>query len=397
MPSRATIPLACAIACLFAPDAALASPATWSAAWRYRLESVEQDGFANHGLASTARLRVGGTRPLSARSTAFLEGEAVWAINDEFNSGANGRTAYPVVADASAVEVNQAGVRWQSGNVDATLGRQRVAFDNQRFIGTSGWRQNEQTFDAVLLAVRPSTDTTLHYAWLARVHRVAGDRARDPLARERELDAHLLHATVAMAPGTLAAYAYGIEDRDVATSSSRTLGARWSAAREHGHWRWTAAIEAAQQSDHGNNPLGFAHGYRLLEAGAGRGRLNARLGRERLAGNGTHAFQTPLATLHAFNGWADVFSVTPASGLEDRYASLGGAWVTPAWPSVDWTVAWHEFDRTTDGPAHGTEWNASLGTRLANGWSILLKLADYRAEGFGRDTRKAWLQFEWTR
>jgi hypothetical protein len=49
------------------------------------------------------------------------------------------------------------------------------------------------------------------------------------------------------------------------------------------------------------------------------------------------------------------------------------------------------------GPRHGREWDASLGTKLGHGWAALVKLADYRAEGFSRDTRKAWLQFEWTR
>ena len=29
--------------------------------------------------------------------------------------------------------------------------------------------------------------------------------------------------------------------------------------------------------------------------------------------------QTPLATLHAFNGWADMFLTTPANGLQDLY------------------------------------------------------------------------------
>src|SRR3546814_3361296 len=41
-------------------------------------------------------------------------------------------------------------------------------------------------------------------------------------------------------------------------------------------------------------------------------------------GNGVVAFQTPLATLHAFNGWADRFLSTPGNGLEDIYVGVGG-------------------------------------------------------------------------
>ncbi len=35
--------------------------------------------------------------------------------------------------------------------------------------------------------------------------------------------------------------------------------------------------------------------------------------------DGVAAFQTPLATLHKFNGFADQFLVTPAGGLQDIY------------------------------------------------------------------------------
>ena len=37
---------------------------------------------------------------------------------------------------------------------------------------------------------------------------------------------------------------------------------------------------------------------------------------------GVAAFQTPLATLHAFNGWADLFLTTPARGLRAWWASV---------------------------------------------------------------------------
>jgi hypothetical protein len=41
------------------------------------------------------------------------------------------------------------------------------------------------------------------------------------------------------------------------------------------------------------------------------------------------ALRTPLATLHAFNGWADQFGTTPDAGLDDRYlqaAATPGRW-----------------------------------------------------------------------
>jgi len=61
----------------------------------------------------------------------------------------------------------------------------------------------------------------------------------------------------------------------------------------------------------------------LPVAAAGGGALLAGLtglvGYEVLEGNGAIGFATPLATLHAFNGWADMFLTTPANGLKDLY------------------------------------------------------------------------------
>src|SRR3546814_19210362 len=37
---------------------------------------------------------------------------------------------------------------------------------------------------------------------------------------------------------------------------------------------------------------------------------------------GGFAFQTPFATLHKFNGWADKFLTTPGTGIQDYYAGV---------------------------------------------------------------------------
>lgn len=251
---------------------------TWNAAFRYRVERVEQETFDRDALASTARFRLGAQVPFGQGWRAFAEGEAVGALTDRFNSGANGQIDYPAVADASALEINQLGLAWRTSHQETILGRQRVVFDNQRFIGNVGWRQNEQTFDAALVALMPNEHWTVHYGWLDRVHRVGGDRARDPLARERDLDAHLVHATVATGLGPIALYFYGIEDQDVASASTQTTGVRWAPSRTYEAWHWAATLEAARQQDYGDNPSNFGHGYRLLEGSVGRGTWNARLG-----------------------------------------------------------------------------------------------------------------------
>ena len=108
---------------------------------------------------------------------------------------------------------------------------------------------------------------------------------------------------------------------------------------------------------------------------------------------GVAAFQTPLATFHAFNGWADLFLTTPANGLRDYYAGIGKALALPFLPGLKADVTYHEFDSDFGGFAYGSEWDALLGLRLGP-VGLLAKYADYDAAGFGTDTRKVWLQAE---
>lgn len=380
------------------PDSAAAEAGKWNAAFRTRLETVDDDAFAHAADAATARLRLGWTQPLGAGFTLMAEGEAVRELSDDFNSGANGRTGFPLVQDAHATELNQAWLQWRGARIGATAGRQRIVLDNQRFVGNVGWRQNEQTFDALSLDGKPTDALTLRWHWLDRVHRVAGDDARDPLARERDLDAHLFNAAWTSGRHVLAGYAYLLEDQDLPGASTRTIGARWTGALGGDTRRWQWTLEAAQQADYADNPRGFSHGYFLAEPALVVAGLTWKAGWERLDGDGTHAFQTPLATLHAFNGWADKFVVTPPAGLDDRYVGVGGKAGRGDWAGkVDWALAWHDYDAAHGDAGYGKEWNASLGLALGRGWNVLAKLADYSSDGFARDTRKFWLQVEWTR
>lgn len=368
----------------------------WNAAFRYRFESVDDTAFVRDANAHTARLRLGWRQPFDAGFSALIEGEGVVELNDQFNSTANRQTTYPVVPDARALELNQALVSWQKGNHRATLGRQRLVLDNHRFIGNVGWRQNEQTFDALSADTRLGEVLTLRYSFLDRVHRINGDEAINPLVRERDLATHLVNASYTHAGGTLTSYGYFMKDQDVAAASSRTLGLRWTQSRPVNAWTWGWSLEVAHQSDYANNPNSFNHTYVLVEPNLSYAGLTWRLGYERLGGNGVHAFQTPLATLHAFNGWADKFLITPNAGLEDFYLSAGAKLGKGGWKErLNWVIAYHDFSADQTSAQYGREWDASLGLALPHGWSSLLKLADYRSDGFGSSTRKVWLQFEW--
>lgn len=383
-----------------APSAPLSSKSALTPEWNLRLrhEAVDDAAFARDADATTLRIRAGVRGKWSNGLSALVEGEGIAAVDNRYNSGANGNTSFPTVTDPEGVELNQAWVGWSNKQVAAIAGRQRLLFDNQRWIGNSGWRQNEQTFDALSFEAKLPAGFTSRYAWLDRVHRVAGDEARDPLARERDLDTHLAQVGWKRGPQQLTGYAWLHEDDDVPTASTSTFGVRSVTDRVRDGSGWGLTLELARQRDHAGNPLSFSHRYWLAEPSLAWKGVVFRAGWEHLGGDGTHALQTPLATLHAFNGWADKFNTTPPGGLDDRYLGAGGKLCTGR---CDWTLAWHDY--RADEPAsgaddrYGREWNAAFAFPVVAGVKGLVKLADYRADALGRDTTKAWVQLEWIR
>src|SRR5690606_15755501 len=98
----------------------------------------------------TMRLRLGGE--VKAGGFSFLaEGEGTLPLVDDFNDTlpGNGVEPYSIVADPENIELNRLQLAYRQGGFGLTVGRQRIILDSARFVGNVGWRQNEQTFDAV--------------------------------------------------------------------------------------------------------------------------------------------------------------------------------------------------------------------------------------------------------
>lgn len=349
---RSSLYLFCAVACAgfgLSPavlaQSADAQDAPLQLEWNARLrhEQVDDAAYAPHAYADSLRLRLGLRANIGYGWSYFIEGVGVASADDHYNSGANGQTRYPSITDPTGSQLNQAWLAWQGDAFGIKAGRQEVTLDNQRWVGNVAWRQLEQTFDAVAMQWKPAAHWTLRYDWLDRVNRVAGEDAINPLARHRDLNTHLLNAAWAGNGQQVTGYAYLHKDKQVATASSATYGLRWTGKPgAQGGFGWS--VEGARQFDYANNPQRFAHNYWLLEPSWTQWGMTGKLGAEYLGGDGRTALQTPLATLHAFNGWDDQFMVTPAGGLKDYYASLNGSMGRSALGSrLGWTLAYHQF------------------------------------------------------
>jgi hypothetical protein len=392
LPLRPRNVLATLLLASLAVPAAGADFVTPSFELRLRHEQVDDAAFAREAEATTLRARLGFRFALAEQFSALVEAEHTGSLlGQRFNSTANGATAYPVVADPDNTELNQAWLRWapREGS-SATLGRQRLIFDNARFIGNVGWRQNEQTFDALDLQHRAGP-VSLRYSWLDRVQRVFG--ADNPLRNNArwDLDTHLLAASGKLGPGSLSAYAHWFENQSLPLSSHRNLGLRYVAKGQFGNGSgWQLALDAAQQRPYARGAALNRANYASLDGGLDwRGtRLSA--GHERLGGDGRYGFATPLATLHAFNGWADRFLATPVGGLRDSWLGVGRSFA--GWNAQ---LVWHEFRADRGGARYGQEWDASIARGFGSHWNLLLKLASFDGRGAFRDVDKLWISLEY--
>ena len=405
-PRRST--LAVLVVLSLGPGSALPDTGTPTLDLRYRHESVDQDGFAQDAHADTLRVRAGYATPAWHGWSALAEADGVLGLGDgRYNDPPNGRPQYPVIADRAGAEINQALLRYVAGKNSATLGRQRINLGNQRFVGGSAWRQNEQTYDGVRLQLAPAEPLSLDYSYVDGINTVFGpdDSAASTRANPSDIGghSHLLQAGWRIAPALAAsAYHYRLDLDGIAvtatappgTLDSRTTGLRLEGAQGG----WSYAAEYARQRELDGNPWTLDSRYLLAELGWKVRGSTLKAGYESLGGgegSGNRAFQTPLATKHAFQGWADVFLTTPAQGVDDLYA---GATVPLAGGSLQ---AWyHDFSPQRGGGSYGDEIDLSYAHPVpgVKGLAGLLKLARYRSDDRSHtaDTGKLWLQLQYT-
>jgi Alginate export len=360
---------------------------------RARYESVDEARVPEDAQAITLRTRLGFSSAEWNGLSFMVEGADVRELNDDFNSTANGNTAYPVVLDPEGSEFNQAWLRFAPDKrFSATLGRQRIQFDNQRYFGSASFRQHEQTFDAVQIVASPHDAVTLRYAYLDKVNRVPGKGHPLRTAREQMLDGHLLNASIKTPAGTLVGYGYFVENEDLPLQSTKTVGLRFNGTHKFDEAsRVEYTVEWAKQDPYANGADALDNQYILVETAYLRPKFGVRLGRELLGGNQRAGFQTPFATLFAFNGWADRFLSTPADGLEDIYiaatAKLGGG---------DFMARYHDFSADRNSTGYGSEvdirYSRNFGSQFVG--SAQYARFDSRSTHF-RDADKLWLTLEW--
>jgi hypothetical protein len=366
---------------------------------RLRYENVDQPALEADGL--TLRLRAGAEAKLGHFSfLAEVEG-TVAPVNDynAFPFPLPGedqwRPQYSVIADPENAELNRLQLQYKAGSNSVTLGRQRINLDDQRWVGSVGWRQNEQTFDAIRGEAKLGpVAADLTYAIKQRT--IFGSDAGPRTAFDGHFVFAGLSSKVGPIQGKLFAYLLDYDEDFFLANSSQSYGLTLSTTVPiTGKTKLSLRASYARQSDYAQNPFDYAADYWSLESGTTIAGFAVAGGWEKLGSDNGRGLQTPMATLHKFNGWADLFLTTPTNGLEDAYVSVSRKFEGVKFlPGLNATVAFHQFDSDVGNVEYGTEWDASLGFKISR-VAFLAKYADYDAKDFGVDTRKFWLQAEW--
>ena len=358
---------------------------------RTRYEHVDDDVTLKTADASTNRLvltyKTAQWEGLSL--TAQFENVAVLGSTRYFVPQTGyGRSTHATVVDQPLSGLNQLFVEWKG----LKAGRQILNLDNQRFVGSVGWRQNDQTFTGLTYAL-DTQYVALNLGHLTQAHLITGFT--------KPINGELVNVDVKVIPkGHIRAFYYAFDEQvtvgstlAASTGTSTANSFKHTGARVDGDvWKFFYDVSMAKQDRYKDATLAgtLEADYRYLGLGFRFTKDHSlQVAQETLE----PGFKTPYATLHAWNGWVDRFLATPTKGLEDTFATYKGK--VGAWT---FEASHHTYKAETDGTAYGKEWNALVGFQATKWWSLMAKAGSYTGDAasapgaLSKDTKKVWLQ-----
>lgn len=368
---------------------------------RPRYEHVDQDNDLKNANAFTVRTVLGAKFDALGIDGLGAELEATDVSNFGFQDYAPETAGYSVVADGIQSRITQANLSYTKDGFVGLVGRKGVNLDNMRFIGTVGWRQMPQSYDLVSVAYKGIENLDLMAAYVWQVNRIFDRDLGGLKTPEFDTNTVLLHAAYKVSPAlTFTAYDYMV------ASFADHIGIRAAGGTTLGNGvMLNYMAEYAKQNDpsltessapfNGVDPDQDADYYRF-ELGGGYHGFTGGACYEVLgeAGSGTNSFNTPLATLHAHNGWADMFLTTPADGLTDLSVKLG--YTDSSLGNI--TGVYHKFDSDAGSVDYGSEFDLVYTKSVMKNVTMMLKGAIY-SQGDSTtsyvDTNKYWVMFDY--
>jgi len=360
---------------------------------RPRFEYADVDGGNDAAKALTVRTvlggefgSVGGIKGLDGN----LEATNVshFGIVDDYRPE---KSDYDVIMDPAQTRITQSHLAYKSGQTTVIFGRKMLGLDNQRYIGHVGWRQMPQTYDMVAVTDNSIKNLNLTGGYVTRVNRITKDGKLDT-------NSVILNAAYTVVPELkVTPYAYllsSIHDTFGIRATGKTAfsGVKLSYEAEYAIQNKATLKEESM----GNVKPDHEADYYKLGAKANYSDFFVSLNYEVLGekeGSEGGAFNTPLATLHAMNGWADKFLKTPAAGLVDTSLTVG--YLSKKYGRL--IGFFHNFESDDGGLDYGSEFDLVYAYKLSKKLNLMAKGAFYK-EGDdlkNGDTNKYWLMLDY--
>lgn len=336
----------------------------------------ENTSGAGTSSGATTSVRLGVEAPLGPRVAALAELEVA------------GQTGLRGGAHDTGIALNRAQVAVSLPRARVVLGRQSIVIGDERFFGSSAFRNDQESFDALGLSAQgPAFGIEAYGIW--RVH--GGDGFASG-GQDQTGGANLVRLSVQTPAGWLTAFRYDLDFEGRAApagADSLTYGLGLEGQRLVGSVWASWRLEAARQSGVMNAEpatADFARVHVSLEGG----QTGVAFGQEALGAEGG-AFQTPFASKRGFQGFAGQFSTTPSQGVRDTFlevrARFGNPWIVS---NVTALVRTHRFEDGRGKIAFGEEVNGSLAGSIG-AQRLSVDYAAYEASSFGADTRRLWV------
>jgi hypothetical protein len=435
---------------------------------RTRYEDVKDDIPDGSTLADADKAHLLSTRIQAGYTTArwrgfYLRGEGEWAtrIGSDNNFDAAGDLRFPpgpagsriadgnaLIPDSNFLEINEAFIGWQSatggcpnapgpcnGTTSVKLGRQSIIYDNHRWVGDIVWRNNNQSYDALRIDNSSIKNVNLSYSNIKKAKRTFGEAS--PFNEWKFNNGHLINVSYKFPIGKLVGYGYLLDFKDnhrtpfpegvgkgpgIVNFDSDTWGLRFFGKYPLGNAfdllydveyanqdPTDSASPALDDNNYTNIELGVRFGGTRVDGlglmPIGEPTYILEIGQETLEGNGVNALQTPLATVHAFNGWTDKFvgapggSETPVNGLVDTSLTATVLGLGAKFIGKNKIVfQYHDYESDRGSTDYGKEWGILWAKPdLFGNENVLgaIKYADYDADDFSDDTEKFWFLMQY--
>jgi len=375
---------------------------------RPRFEYADKDGDTDAANAFTARTRLAVATDSLAEISGLSAKIGVTTVNnfgytDYFDGATQGKGEYDLILDPQQAMLSEAYLAYTALDTTLLAGRSFVNLDDQRFIGTVGWRQMERAYDTVTVINKSIDGLTVLGSYVYGYAGVNAVTTNDTASVLLNVNYKASNALV------VSGFSYMLADIHD-TYGLRVSGKTPVSDSIKLNYAVSYAMQADNTLNYGSNDTTNKIDASYYDAVLGATISGFIVGGEYevlgKAANATDAdgFSTPLATLHKFQGFADEF-LGQTKGAGGNKNGLKDMSVKAGYKAKGFgkALVWfHKFDAETGANSDlGSEVDAVYANAIPGFKNLkgLVKAAYFMGgdtgSGHDLDNTKVWAQLDY--